>query len=191
VPFVLDTFVFPRNTEPLVSDDSVDCVVSNCVLNLVRTEDRRQMFNEIFRVLKCGGRAVISDIVADEDVPEHLQQHPELWSGCISGAFREDRFLQALEEAGFHGISVVSRNAEPWQVVEGLEFRSATVQLFNGKQGPAWNAIRPWCTAIPSNKWKMTMDMSFHVVSDWRSVTRLSICCNPNRMTVFSTQLNR
>lgn len=125
-----------RTTEPLVSDDSVDCVVSNCVLNLVRTEDRRQMFEEIFRVLKRGGRAVISDIVADEDVPEHLQQHPELWSGCISGAFREDRFLQAFEDAGFHGISVVSRNAEPWQTVEGIEFRSVTVQAFKGKQGP-------------------------------------------------------
>ena len=125
-----------RTTEPLVSDDSVDCVVSNCVLNLVRTEDRRQMFEEIFRVLKRGGRAVISDIVADEDVPEHLQQHPELLSGCISGAFREDRFLQAFEDAGFHGISVVSRNAEPWQTVEGIEFRSVTVQAFKGKQGP-------------------------------------------------------
>ncbi|MEZ6061449.1 MAG: methyltransferase domain-containing protein [Planctomycetaceae bacterium] len=125
-----------RRDQPLVSDDSIDCVVSNCVLNLVRTEDRRQLFAEIFRVLKRGGRAVISDIVSDEDVPVHLQQQPELWSGCISGAFREDRFLQAFEEAGFHGISIVSRTSEPWQTVEGIEFRSVTVQAFKGKQGP-------------------------------------------------------
>lgn len=125
-----------RRDEPLVSDDSVDCVVSNCVLNLVKTEDRRQLFDEVFRVLKRGGRAVISDIVADEDVPEHLQQHPELWSGCISGAFREDRFLKAFEDAGFHGINILLRNAEPWQTVEGIEFRSVTVQAFKGKQGP-------------------------------------------------------
>ena len=78
-----------REAKPLVEDDSVTAVVSNCVLNLVRNEDRRQMFEEIFRVLKRGGRAIISDIVCDEDVPEHLQNDPRLWSGCLSGAFRD------------------------------------------------------------------------------------------------------
>lgn len=125
-----------RREQPLIGDDSVDCVISNCVLNLVRPGDRRQLFDEVFRVLKRGGRAVISDIVCDEDVPQHLQEDPELWSGCISGAFREDRFLEAFEAAGFHGISIVARQAEPWQTVEGIEFRSLTVQAFKGKQGP-------------------------------------------------------
>src|SRR5262245_8879692 len=70
-----------RRDKPLVADDCVDCVVSNCVLNLVRPEDRRQLFAEVFRVLRRGGRAAISDIVADEDVPEELKRDPELWSG--------------------------------------------------------------------------------------------------------------
>ena len=65
----------------------IDVVVSNCVLNLVREEDRRQLFQEIFRVLRRGGRAVISDIVCDEAVPPHLKRNPELWTGCMSGAF--------------------------------------------------------------------------------------------------------
>ncbi len=125
-----------RRETPMIASDSVDCVVSNCVLNLVRPQDRRQLFNEVFRVLRKGGRAAISDIVADEDVPQELQQDGTLWSGCISGAFREDRFLQAFEEAGFHGIQIAKRQAEPWQTVAGIEFRSITVVAYKGKQGP-------------------------------------------------------
>lgn len=125
-----------RHENPLVADDSVDCVVSNCVLNLVRQQDRNQLFDEIFRVLRRGGRAAISDIVSDEDVPDHLRENPELWSGCISGSFREDKFLEAFEEAGFHGIQIVKRQREPWRTVEGIEFRSITVVAYKGKQGP-------------------------------------------------------
>jgi SAM-dependent methyltransferase len=125
-----------RREHPLVPDESVDCVVSNCVLNLVRPEDRRQLFAEIFRVLNRHGRAAISDIVADEDVPDELRRNPELWSGCISGAFREDQFLKAFEDAGFHGIELVKRERQPWRVVGGIEFRSVTVLAHKGKQGP-------------------------------------------------------
>ncbi len=124
-----------KREQPMVADESVDGVVSNCVLNLVRQQDRRQLFDEVLRVLRRGGRAAISDIVSDEDVPEELQLDPKLWSGCISGAFSEDRFLQAFEEAGFHGIEIVKRQREPWQTVEGIEFRSMTVVANKGKQG--------------------------------------------------------
>ena len=122
--------------KPMIGDDSVDCVVSNCVLNLVRPEDRRQLFAEVYRVLKDGGRAAISDIVSDEDVPEHLKQDGTLWSGCVSGAWREDKFLQAFADAGFHGIEITQRQEEPWQIVEGIEFRSLTVVAYKGKDGP-------------------------------------------------------
>jgi len=125
-----------RRERPLIADESVDCVISNCVLNLVRNADRAQLFAEVFRVLRRGGRAAISDVVADEDVPEHLRQDPELWSGCISGAFREDRFLKALEDAGFHGLQIAQRQREPWRTVAGIEFRSLTVVAYKGKQGP-------------------------------------------------------
>lgn len=69
-----------RFKHPLVASDSVDVVVSNCVLNLVESKSKRELFEEIFRVLRKGGRAVISDIVCDEPVPTHLQNDPELWS---------------------------------------------------------------------------------------------------------------
>ena len=124
-----------RVKHPLVASDSVDVVVSNCVLNLVEPGSKRQLFEEIFRVLKKGGRAVISDIVSDEEVPAHLQSDPELWSGCISGALTEEGFLKAFSDAGFYGIQILKRDAHPWQTVEGIEFRSVTIEAFKGKQG--------------------------------------------------------
>lgn len=124
-----------RIKHPLVETESVDVVVSNCVLNLVEPQDKRQLFQEIFRVLRRGGRAVISDIVSDEDVPDAMQQDPTLWSGCISGALREDLFLKAFEDAGFYGIRLLKRDEQPWQTVQGIEFRSVTVEAFKGIQG--------------------------------------------------------
>ncbi|MEM1206387.1 MAG: methyltransferase domain-containing protein [Acidobacteriota bacterium] len=125
-----------RRSEPMVADESVDVVVSNCVLNLVASSEKDAMFRELHRVLRRGGRAVISDIVSDEDVPEAMQKDPHLWSGCISGAFTEDGFLEAFERAGFYGIRILERQEEPWQTVEGIEFRSVTVEAFKGKEGP-------------------------------------------------------
>src|SRR5439155_9502124 len=112
--------------------------VSNCVLNLVEPRAKRQLFGEIFRVLKRGGRAVISDIVSDEDVPDHLQNDPELWSGCISGALTEEAFLKAFSEAGFYGIRILKFDEKPWRAVEGIEFRSVTIEAWKGKQGPCF-----------------------------------------------------
>ena len=124
-----------RVKHPLIVSDSVDVVVSNCVLNLVEPKSKRQLFEEIFRILKKGGHAVICDIVSDEEVPEEMQNDPELWSGCISGALTEDGFLAAFENAGFYGIQILKRNAQPWRTVQGIEFRSVTIEAFKGKQG--------------------------------------------------------
>jgi arsenite methyltransferase len=124
-----------RHDQPMIAAASVDCIVSNCVLNLVQPEDRRQLLSEMFRVLRLGGRVAISDIVCDEEVPERLRSDPELWSGCISGAFQEEEFLAAFADAGFYGIEIAARQAEPWQTIEGIEFRSLTVVAYKGKQG--------------------------------------------------------
>ncbi len=124
-----------RVKHPLIASDSIDVVVSNCVLNLVEPKSKRQLFDEIFRVLKKGGRAVICDIVSDEPASEEMQNDPELWSGCISGALTEEGFLQAFEHAGFYGIQILKRDAQPWRTVQGIEFRSVTIEAFKGKQG--------------------------------------------------------
>jgi len=128
-----------RIRHPLVASDSVDAVISNCVLNLVDAREKARLFNEIFRVLKKGGRAVISDIVSDEAVPVAMQNDPELWSGCVSGALTEEEFLSAFAVAGLYGAQILKRDAEPWRTVQGIEFRSYTVEAFKGKQGPCFD----------------------------------------------------
>jgi ubiquinone/menaquinone biosynthesis C-methylase UbiE len=159
-----------RNLDPMIPSESVDVVVSNCVLNLVRNEDKQELFREIHRVLRLGGRAVISDIVSDETLPEHMVNDPELWSGCLSGAFREDRFLAAFEEAGFYGIRVLHRDAEPWQVIEGVEFRSVTVEAFKGKEGPCLERRQ---AVIYKGPWRSVTDDDGHTLQRGR---RMAVC---------------
>ncbi len=159
-----------RSDEPLVEDASVDIVVSNCVLNLVRPEDKQRLIEEIFRVLKRGGRIAISDIVSDEPVPAALRADPDLWSGCISGAFEECELLEALETAGFHGILIDKWEAEPFAVVEGIEFRSVTVTACKGKQGPCLEANE---AVIYAGPWKQVEDDDGHVL---RRGERTAVC---------------
>ncbi len=150
-----------RAERPLVASDTVDAVVSNCVLNLVRPADKERLFDELFRVLRRGGRAVISDIVSDEEVPEHLQQNPDLWSGCISGAFREERFLEMFERAGFYGAEILKRDETPWRIVEGIEFRAMTVRAWKGKQGPCLERKQ---AVIYRGPWRRVIDDDGHIL---------------------------
>ena len=159
-----------RLKHPLVATESVDVVVSNCVLNLVEGRAKRQLFEEIFRVLRKGGRAVISDIVSDEDVPLELQHDPELWSGCISGALTEAGFVQAFEDAGFYGIRILNRDAEPWRAVEGIEFRSVTIEAFKGKQGPCFERNQ---SVIYKGPFKKVLDDDGHAIERGQ---RVAVC---------------
>ena len=159
-----------RLLQPLVADESVDVVVSNCVLNLVATEQKKNLFAEIFRVLKNGGRAVISDIVSDEPVPADLQADPELWSGCVSGSLTEEGFLEAFEAVGFYGIRVIDRQAEPWQTVNGIEFRSVTVEAFKGKEGPCWDRMQ---AVVYRGPFKKVLDDDGHHMERGR---RYAVC---------------
>ncbi len=125
-----------RREHPLIADNSVDLVISNCVLNLVDDAAKAQLVAEIHRVLKPGGRVAIADIVSDEPVPDSLKNDPQLWSGCISGAFQEREFLRAFEQAGFLAVSYDKWDAQPWQVIEGIEFRSVTLTAVKGEGTP-------------------------------------------------------
>jgi SAM-dependent methyltransferase len=117
-----------RKRKPLVAASSIDVVVSNCVLNLVAPDAKPQLFRELYRVTKPTGRAVISDIIASRPVPKAMQNDPKLWSGCISGALTLDEFIGAFEQAGFSKVEALERGAEPWRVIEGIEFWSVTVR---------------------------------------------------------------
>lgn len=159
-----------RAEEPMIADASVDLVLSNCVLNLVGSNEKQALFSEIARVLKNGGRAAISDIVSDEDVPEAMQNDPDLWSGCISGAMREDRFLQAFADVGLYGVEVAAYQSEPWAVVEGIEFRSMTVVAYKGKEGPCFEHNE---AVIYTGPWSEVRDDDGHVL---RRGERTAVC---------------
>lgn len=159
-----------QNEHPLIVNESIDVIVSNCVLNLVKSDDKRKLFGEMYRVLKKGGRVAISDIVSDEIVPEELRNDPELWSGCISGAFEEKAFIKAFEEAGFYGIKLEKRDEKPWQVVQGIEFRSVTIVAYKGKEGECWEKNQ---AVIYKGPWKEVRDDDHHVLK--RGV-RTAVC---------------
>ena len=125
-----------RRARPMIADASVDLVISNCVLNLVHDEQKQQLIREIHRVLKPGGRVAISDIVSDETIPEALKADPALWSGCISGAFQEQGLVQAFRDAGFLAVAYDKWDAEPWQVIDGIEFRSVTLTAVKASGEP-------------------------------------------------------
>jgi SAM-dependent methyltransferase len=159
-----------RTKNPMIADHSIDVVVSNCVLNLVESGSKTDLFKEIYRVLRKGGRAVISDIVADEAVPAHLRDDPELWSGCISGAFTESGFLGAFEAAGFHGMQVLKLDEKPWRTVEGIEFRSVTVVAYKGKAGPCFERNQ---AVIYQGPFKQVLDDDGHLMERGK---RYAVC---------------
>jgi arsenite methyltransferase len=144
-----------RKEQPLIEDNSVDLVISNCVLNLVADEEKQQLISEIFRVLKPGGRVAISDIISDQRIPRSMKNNPELWSGCISGAFGEAEFLQVFADTGFHAACYDKWDARPWQVVEGIEFRSVTL-----------TAVKPACQPDECNQSSVIYRGPFAEVTD-------------------------
>ncbi len=85
-------------------NDIADVVVSNCVLNLV--PDKRKAFSEIFRILKKEGHFCVSDIVIQGEMTEELQRSAEMYAGCVSGASKQDEYLQIIKEAGFNDIEI-------------------------------------------------------------------------------------
>ncbi len=106
-----------------VKDDTVDLIISNCVINLA--PDKRKVFKEMFRVAKPGGRFTISDIVTDQVVPQYLVHDAEKWGDCLSGALTLTDYTKDMADAGFHGIHLVKFS--PWQVIDGIHFFSVTL----------------------------------------------------------------
>jgi arsenite methyltransferase len=165
-----------RSEQPLIADESIDVIVSNCVLNLVRPQDKTILFAEMYRVLKIGGRIAISDIVSDEPVPEHLAKDPDLWSACVSGAFQEEDFLRAFEAAKFYGIQIEEFRSEAYQTVEGIEFRAVTLTAYKGKEGPC---IERNQAVIYRGPWKQVVDDDGHTLP--RGV-RVAVCDKTYRL---------
>jgi arsenite methyltransferase len=92
-------------------DDSVDVIISNCVINL--SGDKDQVLREAFRVLKPGGRFAVSDVVVHGEVPADIRRNVELWVGCVAGALQDSEYMDKLTKAGFEAIEI-----EPTRIYE-------------------------------------------------------------------------
>jgi arsenite methyltransferase len=135
-------------------DNSVDVIISNCVINL--SADKDQVLREAFRVLKPGGRFAVSDVVVRGDVPVEVRRSMEMWVGCIAGALHDDQYIGKLVKAGFSDIGI-----EPTRVYSIEDAR----QFLNG-EGIDVDAIAPQV----ENKF-----MSAFI----RAVKPAKACCGP------------
>lgn len=102
-------------------DNTVDVIISNCVINL--SADKDAVLREAFRVLKPGGRFAVSDVVVQGDVPVEVRRSMELWVGCIAGAMHDREYLQKLASAGFEAAAV-----EPWRVYRFEDARAVLAE---------------------------------------------------------------
>lgn len=93
------------------ADNSVDVLISNCVINL--SPDKARVFKEAFRVLKFGGRLMVSDIVLLKELPDFIMNSIAAYVGCISGALMKDEYIEVIRKAGFHAVKVVDETAFP------------------------------------------------------------------------------
>lgn len=111
------------------ADNSVDAVISNCVINLSTAKDR--VFAEAFRVLKPGGRVMISDLVLSRDLPEAVAGSIAAYAGCIAGAVRKDDYLRLMERAGFREVRVVQENRFEFPLDEADSYVQGIAGNFN------------------------------------------------------------
>ena len=120
-----------------LADESVDIILSNCVINL--SPDKPAVFREAFRVLRTGGRLAIADIVATAPIPEDVRRDVEFWSGCISGAATIDDLEEMLREAGFEGIRIGPKEESREFVREWVPGRNLEQYIVSA----AIEAVRP------------------------------------------------
>jgi arsenite methyltransferase len=97
------SFIESSITEIGLPDETADCIISNCVVNLVPEQDKQLAFNEMFRLLKPGGRLAISDILLKKELPAEIKKSMALYVGCIAGASQVEKYEKYLRYAGFTG----------------------------------------------------------------------------------------
>ncbi len=112
-----------------VADNSVDAIISNCVINL--SPDKRRVFIEAYRVLKPGGRLMISDIVLLNELPEEIRNSVEAYVGCVSGAVLKEEYLKAIKEAGFQDMKIMDETSFPSDNIMNDPTTKEFIEKFN------------------------------------------------------------
>jgi arsenite methyltransferase len=128
-------------------DNSVDVVISNCVINL--SADKDKVLRETFRVLKPGGRFAVSDVIVRGDVPEQVRRSMEMWVGCIAGALHDHEYIGKLAKAGFDDIDIETtrvynvEDARQFLTVEGIDVDAIAPQVQNKFMSAFIRAVKP------------------------------------------------
>jgi len=133
VPPFLENVRFVRcDLERLeLPDRFADVLISNCTIN--HALDKAAVYREIHRVLRPGGRFVVSDVIAENELPEDVRSDPEAWAACYGGAITEPEYMRAIREAGFRRVEVLSRS-EPYEKGTVM-VRSMTIRGFRDLDG--------------------------------------------------------
>lgn len=112
-----------------VDDASVDVIISNCVINLSPSKPR--VFSEAFRVLRPGGRLLVSDMVLLEELPEYLRDSVDAYVRCIGGAALKDEYLLAMKEAGFRDVTIMGETAFPAELIKDQPVMKELIKSLN------------------------------------------------------------
>jgi ubiquinone/menaquinone biosynthesis C-methylase UbiE len=110
-----------------VEDESVDAIISNCVINLA--PDKLGVFQEAYRVLKSGGRLMVSDLVTRGELPEDVRRSFDAWAGCIAGALEKGDYLDKIGRAGFTNVKVFSQKPYTIDVSKQLSGKILSIQV--------------------------------------------------------------
>ena len=141
-----------------VDENQVDLIISNCVINLA--PDKKKVFQEMFRVLQPGGRFTISDIVADQPIPQYMIHDSAKWGDCLSGALTIQDYWGGLRDAGFQGLHQVT--VIPWRVIDGIHFVSVTLTGYKAAVAAASSAPAFATLTGPFSQAKDELGTVFH-----------------------------
>lgn len=110
-----------------VENNLVDVIISNCVINL--SVDKEKVFREAIRVLKPGGKIMISDLVTEGELPEKIRKSFDAWAGCIAGALEKNEYLDTIRKVGFTNVKVASESSYDMDVSEELKGRITSLNV--------------------------------------------------------------
>jgi len=136
------------------ADGSVDAIISNCVINL--SPDKPRVFQEAFRVLRPGGRMMVSDIVLLAELPEFVKQSVEAYASCVAGAMLKDDYLAAIKAAGFDEVEILDETVFPTQFVRSMVENDPMVKAFVEESGKSMEELAEIGKTVVSVKVKGT-----------------------------------
>jgi ubiquinone/menaquinone biosynthesis C-methylase UbiE len=110
-----------------IEDNSIDAIISNCVINL--SPDKEKVFREAYRVLKHGGRIMISDLVTEGELPDEIKKSFDAWAGCVAGALEKNDYLDKIRKAGFKNVRIVSESSYDIDVSKELKGKITSVKV--------------------------------------------------------------